>query len=214
MPQLLEVTANTTAIRLEATDVALQALASQIVVEIHENGIMTAFSAEPIELTVEATVSAPVVTSAEVQVVTVAEQGPTGPPGTSGTVEVDESLISLEWGTPSAETANAIDITGSIKTLAGAALASSVVDVQVIVSDGATDCEPSATATLSAAGTPVGTVLAGSGTATLTIRSNAGSLSIRASETAAAHRYLWLRNGGNQRLWVRSLTGVKELIFA
>ena len=165
-------------------------------------------------LTIGEMVVATVIGSAEVQIVTVAEQGPQGIPGSSGTVEVDESLISLEWGAPSAETANAIEITGSIKTLAGAALASSVVDVQVIVSDGATDCEPSATATLSAAGTPVGTVLAGSGTATLTIRSNAGSLSIRASETAAAHRYLWLRNGGHQRLWVRSLTGVQELIFA
>lgn len=78
MPQLLEVTANTTAITIEATDVQLQALASQIVVEIHENGITTAFSAEPIELTVEATVSAPVVSSAEVQIVTVSEPGPPG----------------------------------------------------------------------------------------------------------------------------------------
>ena len=50
MPQLLEVTANTTEITIEAADLVLQALASQIVVEIEENGITTAFNAEPIEL--------------------------------------------------------------------------------------------------------------------------------------------------------------------
>ena len=192
----------------------LVVVAPLIVTDTSQDEIVTTVSAAEIQTTVAGTYASLVVVGSTVVTTLTASQGPQGLPGTSGTVEVDESLISLEWGTPSAETANAIEITGSIKTLAGAALASSVVDVQVIVSDGATDCEPSATATLSAAGTPVGTVLAGSGTATLTIRSNAGSLSIRASETAAAHRYLWLRNGGHQRLWVRSLTGVQELVFA
>ena len=99
MPQLLEVTANTTEITIEAADLVLQALASQIVVEIEENGITTAFWSEPIELTVEATVSAPIVTSAEVQIVTVAEQGPPGIPGEAsaailGTFECGESISS------------------------------------------------------------------------------------------------------------------------
>jgi len=201
-------------ITLGPIEVTVAISSTEPVVAITNDGPEITVATTETTLTIGEMVVGTVIGSAEVQIVTVAEQGPQGIPGSSGTVEVDESLISLEWGTPSAETANAIEITGSIKTLAGAALASSVVDVQVIVSDGATDCEPSATATLSAAGTPVGTVLAGSGTATLTIRSNAESLSIRASETAAAHRYLWLRNGGHQRLWVRSLTGVQELIFA
>jgi hypothetical protein len=141
-------------------------------------------------------------------------QGPQGPQGTSGTVEVDESLVSLEWGTPTTESGNAIEVTGSLRTFTGDALLSSVVDVQVVVTDSATDAEPSATATLAAASTPVGTVLAGSGTATMTIRTDAGQLAIRASEPSAAHRYLWLRNGGHSRMWIRSLTGVQELVFA
>jgi len=186
----------------------LVVVAPLIVTDASHDEIVTTVSAAEIQTTVAGTYASLVTVGSTVVTTLTASQGP------PGTVEVDELLISLEWGTPSAETGNAIDITGSIKTLAGAALSSSVVDVQVIVSDGATDCEPSATATLSAAGTPVGTVLAGSGTATLTIRSNAGSLAIRASETAAANRYLWLRNGGHQRIWIRSLTGVQELVFA
>ncbi len=128
---------------------------------------------------------------------------------------VDTSLVSLVWGTPGAESANAIEIPATLIDFAGLPLESNQVDVQLVVTDGAADNEPSSTATLSAAGSPVGTVLAGSGTATLVMRTDAvGELAVKVSETAAGFRYLWVKNGGQARLWVRSSTGVLELTFA
>lgn len=134
-----------------------------------------------------------------------------GPPGLSA--DVADDLIGLTWGTPGAEVANAIEVTGTLTDFLGAAFSNSLTDIEVLVSDGATDAEPSATATLSAAGTPVGTVLAGSGTARMVMRSASGSIKVKVTETAAANRYLWIKQGGNARLWVRSLLGVHELVF-
>ena len=149
----------------------------------------------------------------EVQIIEVGIQGPPGPTGTSGTTTVDEALIYLVWGTPSVESANAIEIPASLTSLLGSTLTSSLADIQVMITDGATDNEPSATAILSAANTPVGTILAGSGTATLTIRTQAGQLKVKVTETSIGNRYLWIKQGGNARLWVRSSVGVLELIF-
>lgn len=132
-------------------------------------------------------------------------------PGDSAAVLV---LASILWGSPGTETADIIEISAVAKDLGGNSLASSVIDVEILVSDGATDNEPSATAILSAAGTPVGTILRGSGTATMAVRTDAsGHFAIAVHETAAAHRYLWINAGGNARLWARSATGVQELIF-
>ena len=123
-------------------------------------------------------------------------------------------LISLVWGTPAVEVGDEIEISATLENYDGGVFASSIVDVEILVSDGATDNEPSATATLEPAADPVGTVLAGSGTARLVVRSDSGSLKVKVKEPTAAHRYLWLKAGGNARLWVRSKTGVQELIFA
>lgn len=139
--------------------------------------------------------------------------GPQGPAGT-GLETVTPVLVGLQWGTPAAESGNSIEIPATIKDFAGVDLASSIVDVEITVTDSAADSEPSATATLSAANTPVGTVLCGTGTARLDIRSASGALRIKVTETAAGNRYLWVKAGGITRLWVRSLTGVQELVFA
>lgn len=124
-------------------------------------------------------------------------------------------LISLVWGAPEAESGNAIEIAASCRDFAGNVFASGLVDVEIKVSDGANDTEPSATATLAAAGSPVGTMLSGNGSATVVMRTDAGgNLKIRVNETAAASRYLWVKAGGHSRLWVRSSTGVQQLTFS
>lgn len=136
-----------------------------------------------------------------------------GPPGT-GLETLSPLLVNVVWGTPTAESGNAIEVTATITDADGVSLSTSILDVEILVSDGATDNEPSATATLAAGTSPVGTVLAGSGTATMVIRSASGSFKVRVSESAAGYRYLWLRGAGHCRLWPRSTTGVLELIFA
>lgn len=135
-------------------------------------------------------------------------------PASGGDSNVTNVLVGLSWGTPGAEASDIIEISGSILDYDGNALASSIVDVEIMVTDGATDGEPSATATLAAASTPSGTVLAGSGTATIVVRSNAGVFAIAVHETAVAHRFLWVRGAGHERLWVRAVAGVQELVFA
>ncbi len=132
----------------------------------------------------------------------------------TGNAQIVAALTSIVWGSPGVESANIIEIQAITQDFAGNPLSSDHVDVEIRVTDGATDNEPSATATLTAAGSPIGNVLRGSGTATLGIRTDGnGHLAIAVHETAAAHRYLWIHSGGNSRLWVRSATGVQELVF-
>lgn len=164
-----------------------------------------------IDVTVVGTEITTTVSAPSPVVVTGCAQGPAGP---SGSAVINDELLSLEWGTPGAESGNAIEIVGSVKKLDGTSSTSSAVDVKIIVSDGATDNEPSATATLSAANTPVGTVLAGSGTATMVIRSSSGSIKVKVSESSAGHRYLWISGAGHERQWIRAAAGVLELVFA
>lgn len=128
---------------------------------------------------------------------------------------LNSALITLTWGTPGAESSNAIEVLASCSGFAGSAFASSVVDVKVTVTDAANDSSPSHTATLSAANTPVGTLLDGSGTATAIFRTDSnGQFRVKVSETAAADRYLWVSTGGHSRLWIRSSVGVLQLTFA
>lgn len=152
-----------------------------------------------------------VTTTSTVRIVT-GGIGIQGPPGT-GIETLAPLLVNVTWGTPTAESGNAIEVTASITDANGNALSTSILDVEILVSDGAADNEPSATATLSAATSPVGTVLAGTGTATLVIRSASGAFKVRVSEASAGYRYLWIRQAGHCRLWPRSTTGVLELIF-
>lgn len=149
----------------------------------------------------------------EARTVVVSAVGIQGPPGT-GLETLSPLLVNVTWGTPTAESGNAIEVTATVTDANGSALATSTLDVEILVSDGATDNEPSATATLSAGTSPVGTVLAGSGTATLVIRAASGSFKVKVTEASAGHRYLWMRGAGHCRLWPRSTTGVLELIFA
>jgi len=143
----------------------------------------------------------------------VSQVGAQGAAGT-GLETLSPLLVNVVWGTPTAESGNVIEVTATITDANGDALSTSILDVEILVSDSAADNEPSATATLAAGASPVGTVLAGSGTGTLVIRSASGSFKVGVTETAAAYRYLWLRGAGHCRLWPRSTTGVLELVFA
>lgn len=118
------------------------------------------------------------------------------------------------WGTPGAETANVIEVGATVTDLGGTAIAAATSVVKVIVSDSATDCEPSATATIAAAGTPVGTLLAGSGTATAIFKTNSsGQLKVAVTETAAASRYLWVEQGPESACYIRGTGTATTLTF-
>jgi hypothetical protein len=124
-------------------------------------------------------------------------------------------LAQITWDAPGAESSNVIEIQGRLKTNAGVEIASANGEVEIIVSDSATDAEPSATATLAAAASPVGTLMAGSGTATARFRTSAaGYFKVAVSETAAASRYLWIRQGTNSQYWIRAGEAPKQVTFA
>lgn len=125
------------------------------------------------------------------------------------------SFGQVSWGTAGTETANVIEITGTVQNANAVTIAAATTEVQVIVSDSSTDAEPSATATLAAAGTPVGTLLSGTGTATVTVRSSAsGTFALAITETAAASRFLWVNQGPNSQCYVRAIASPKSLTFA
>ncbi|MGH8709756.1 MAG: hypothetical protein ACREVA_00280 [Burkholderiales bacterium] len=128
---------------------------------------------------------------------------------------VQDLFAAIAWGTPGAESGNAIDVTGTANNLNGVAIAAATTAVQILVSDSATDAEPSATATLSAATTPLGTLLSGSGTATVQFRTSAsGTFSVKTTETAAASRFLWINQGNNSQAFVRASVAPLTLTFA
>lgn len=129
--------------------------------------------------------------------------------------ELQTALISVVWAAPAAESANSIEIAASCIGFAGEAFLSGLVDLKIVVSDGAADASPSHTATINAANTPVGTITEGAGTATATVRTNSsGQFKISINEPSIGSRYLWVSSGGHSRLWVRSSTGVQQLIFS
>lgn len=120
----------------------------------------------------------------------------------------------VTWAAAGAEAANVIEIQGEVGDIAGTAIAAATSEVEVCVTDSATDAEPSATATLAAAGTPIGTLLSGTGTATVTIRTNSsGLLKLAVTETAAADRFLWVRQGRNSQCWIRANASPKSLTY-
>lgn len=151
---------------------------------------------------------------------TVLHGNASGAPSFSSIVigDLDPTIAALfsyvSWGTPGAQASRTIEIQATIKDAQGNTLAAATTDVQVVVSDSATDGEPSATATLAAAGTPVGTVLAGSGTATIVMRTNASGLfSIAITEASAASRYLNVSQGVNSQAYVRANAAPKQVTF-
>ena len=128
---------------------------------------------------------------------------------------VADLFAQVTWGSAGAEAANAIEVPATVQDLQGNTLAVATTEVEVMVSDSATDAEPSATATLSAASSPVGTLLSGTGTATATWRTSSGGLfTVKVSETAAADRFLWVRTGRNSQAWVRANASPKSITFA
>lgn len=120
---------------------------------------------------------------------------------------IRDMFANVSWGTPSGS-GTTRDVTATANNLAGAAITSATTVVMVIVSDSATDCSPSATATLSVAGTPLGSSLDGGGTATMVFRTDAnGQFAIRVTESATTvTRHLWIRQGPSSQAFVRATT--------
>lgn len=128
---------------------------------------------------------------------------------------IADLLAQVNWGSAGAESGNAIEVPATVQDAQGNTLAVSTTEVEVMVSDSATDAEPSATATLSAAGSPIGTLLSGTGTATVIFRTSAAGLfTVRVTETAAADRVLWVRQGRNSQAWIRANAAPKSITFA
>lgn len=113
-------------------------------------------------------------------------------------------------GTP---TANTIGVTATAANLAGTTIASTATILEIVVSDSATDAEPSATATFSTVGS--GTALAGLGTSTIRVQTAATGLClVRVLETAVASRFLWVKQGHGSQTWVRANAAPFTLTFA
>lgn len=128
---------------------------------------------------------------------------------------IDESLLSLVWAAPATESGNKIELTAQINSYTGAPFASGLIDVELRVSDAANDHEPSHTATIGPASSPLGSLLSGLDTATAVMRTNAsGQFRIAVSESAPGSRYVWVNGGGHGRFWVRAQDGVQQLVFA
>lgn len=128
---------------------------------------------------------------------------------------VADLFAQVNWGSAGAESSNTIEIPATVQDLQGNTLAVATTEVEVMVSDSATDAEPSATATLSAATSPIGTLLSGTGTATVTFRTTSGGLfTVKVTETAAGDRFLWVRTGRNSQAWVRANASPKSITFA
>jgi len=128
---------------------------------------------------------------------------------------IADLFAQVSWGAAGAESANVIEVPATVQDLQGNTLTVATTEVEVMVSDSATDAEPSATATLSAAGTPVGTLMAGSGTATVIFRATSGGLfTVAVSEAAAGSRFLWVRQGRNSQAFVRANASPKSITFA
>lgn len=117
----------------------------------------------------------------------------------------------VNWGNAGAEAGNVIEVPATVQDMNGTTLAVATTEVEVMVSDSATDAEPSTSATLAAAGSPVGTLLSGAGTATATWRTSAsGTFTVAVSETGTGARYLWVRQGRNSQAWVRANASPKS----
>lgn len=104
----------------------------------------------------------------------------------------------LVWDTPGAEASNSIEIDCQAQDLDSNDF-ENYVWLTVVVSD--TDGgDPSATATIAAKGTPLGTILTGSGTNTVTIKTTSGGeFGIKVTETAVGSR--WLNSDPENGSW-------------
>ena len=134
--------------------------------------------------------------------------------GGGGTLPTDQ-FVDVVWNTPGAEVSNSIEVSAYSQDLSANTINSNEISVTVTVTDAANDSEPSSTAFISAATSPVGTILAGSGTATAVFKTNSnGQFKIKVTETSAANRYIWIRAGGHFERFVKARDGVLQLTFA
>ncbi len=179
----------------EGSTINLNQSAITIALEVQASEIDLSLEASPIEITVN-------------------QVGLQGKPGT-GSLDVSADLVSIQWDVPQAEVGNTIQLDGNVLDLNGLPLLSSVVDAKIIVTDSATNANPSPTAIFSAPSGGTGVNLAGIGTATLIIRAVLGQLTIAVTEsTPNCMRYLWISAAGHERVYVRAFAGIQELVFA
>jgi len=98
-------------------------------------------------------------------------------------------FATISWGTPDAEDANTIDVRLQLLDVQGNSLAAERV-FELRVSD-AEYGAASASATIAAGDLGLGTIISGSGTATVLVETDAdGKLDLKISEAAAASRYI------------------------
>lgn len=136
--------------------------------------------------------------------------------GNEGFMPYVTNLLQVVWGSPGSEVSNTVNISASIEDAAGDVIASNTFCVEIIVSDSLTDSSPSHTATLSAAGTPLGTMLSGSGSATAIMQtSSLGTFSIAINEaTPTVNRYLWTRTGPGSQGIISADAPAQEISFS
>lgn len=122
--------------------------------------------------------------------------------GTSTTISSEalaDVLAVVTWGTPSSG-----EVTGTVKDFNGNVLAVATTTVRIVVTAAADDINPDATAYLTAAASPVGTVLGGSGTSTLAIKTSAsGTFAVKVN-AATGTVFLHVLGGGGSQAHVRS----------
>jgi hypothetical protein len=111
--------------------------------------------------------------------------------------------------TPGTPGSGSTPVSGTVTDTESAALTSARAILEISVTDGTTDAEPSATATLTS---PL--ALAGAGTATLLLRvDTAGAFTLTVTSSAAT-RYLWVRQGPGSPVWVRQASGPTAVTIA
>lgn len=133
-----------------------------------------------------------------------------------GTEPWAQELIEVVWDAPGVESGNAIEMQGRCYDLYNVAFNSNIAYVTCVVTNSSADFEPSATAQIWAAQSPVGELVAGNGTATAVFKTdNTGRFKIRVIEdTPTCARYIWVRSGGHMQVWVKARDGIVELQFA
>lgn len=127
--------------------------------------------------------------------------------GGGGSAEIPQAV----WAADVNESTGVIVAKLEIRMPNGVLVDDVVSEARILVTDGSDDYEPSSTSTITAGG--VGTLVAGSGTATAVVRTVNGVVEIKVHATPTAYRYLWVMVGGNTRGLFSAKLGVHELIF-
>ena len=128
----------------------------------------------------------------------------------------DGQFCNVVWDTPDAQVDNYVECTFHLEDLSGNPFTSSVTDICIIASDGELDADPSHNADLSPAGTPLGTWLAGSGTATSVVRSAAATPAgkVRVTADVAATYWLYAVASQNTDVFVKAKIGPCQIVIS